>query len=348
MTKHIIDSELIRRIIGKMNMVWQKTDETEELRAILAQPAADCGLEVVAWRIGLPTGYKVYEQRQPWAYEQYGTFPFVTYDVQELVRKSDADARDAMRLERIAELEAAITSCLPCSYYMDLPDGGSPSLEEQLRRMAKDAADLRAAEHRLKEVASHCATVEQELAELKAQISDPDFPPKYARRLIAELRDRVAELEEWQVTERRLRELQFAERDQLRAELAVLNESSVTRHWKEAAERLGAELDALKAQEPIGVQHRKPIVYANGDLAGYSDWQDGSGLGFWPHRKIYAAPVAKQEVVMPERMVVPMPIWKDARQPYGDPLNAVRIGETSHFNLALDEVARLNEGKPNE
>ena len=65
-------------------------------------------LEVVAWRIGFPNGagYKVYEQPQPWAYKRYGTPPFVTYEVQELIRKSDADARDAMRLERIKELEA--------------------------------------------------------------------------------------------------------------------------------------------------------------------------------------------------------------------------------------------------
>lgn len=58
------------------------------------QPAADCGLEVVAWRIGFPNGagYKVYEQHQPWAYERYGTPPFVTYEVQDLCRLSDATA----------------------------------------------------------------------------------------------------------------------------------------------------------------------------------------------------------------------------------------------------------------
>lgn len=70
--------------------------------------------------------------------------------------------------ERVAELEQAITSSLPCSYYMDLPDGGDPSLEEQLRRMAEDAANLRIAELRLHEVATHCTTVEQELAALKS------------------------------------------------------------------------------------------------------------------------------------------------------------------------------------
>lgn len=47
-------------------------------------------------------------------------------------------------------------------------------------------------------------------------------------------------------------------------------------------------------------------------------------------------------VVMPERWSVPRPLWKDARQPYGDPLNKADIGAAEAFNLALDEVARLN------
>ena len=57
------------------------------------------------------------------------------------------------------------------------------------------------------------------------------------------------------------------------------------------------------------------------------------------------AAIKSAPVVMPERLTVPMPIWKDVRQPYGDPLNAVRIGEVTHFNLALDEIARLNRSK---
>ncbi|MGY8831288.1 MAG: hypothetical protein ACKVIS_17435 [Pseudomonadales bacterium] len=47
-------------------------------------------------------------------------------------------------------------------------------------------------------------------------------------------------------------------------------------------------------------------------------------------------------VVLPERWSVPRPIWKDARQPYGDPLNKSDIEAAGKFNLALDEVARLN------
>lgn len=161
----------------------------------------------------------------------------------EMVPASDYDK---LR-ERVAELEAAITSCLPCSYYMDLPDGGSPSLEEQLRRMAKDAADQRAAEHRLKEVASHCATVEQELA-------------------------------------------------------------------------------ALKAQEPV--------AEVRADCIGYINWL------VMPQSlksaKLYAAPVAKQEVVMPERLDENshLDVWNSAY--------------AAGHNDALKKVARLNGGKPNE
>lgn len=41
------------------------------------------------------------------------------------------------------ELEAAISNALPGVRYMDPPDGGSPSLAEQLRRMATDAERYR-------------------------------------------------------------------------------------------------------------------------------------------------------------------------------------------------------------
>ena len=60
------------------------------------------GLEVVAWRIGFPNnaGYKVYEQRQPWAYEQYGVPSVIVYEVQELCRLSAAQAIiDGLRVD---------------------------------------------------------------------------------------------------------------------------------------------------------------------------------------------------------------------------------------------------------
>lgn len=40
-------------------------------------------------------------------------------------------------------LKQAISTCLPCSYYMDPPDGGNVELTEQLARMAQDAARYR-------------------------------------------------------------------------------------------------------------------------------------------------------------------------------------------------------------
>lgn len=74
-------------------------------------PAGVDGLEVVAWRIGFPNnaGYKVYEQRQPWAYEQYGVPSVIVYEVQELCRLSDAQAIiDGLRgeVERLGSQKA--------------------------------------------------------------------------------------------------------------------------------------------------------------------------------------------------------------------------------------------------
>ena len=57
---------------------------------------------------------------------------------------------------------------------------------------------------------------------------------------------------------------------------------------------------------------------------------------------IKLAALKAQGVVMPERWNVPRPMWKDARQPYGNPLNHADIEAAEKFNLALDEVARLN------
>ena len=53
-------------------------------------------------------------------------------------------------------------------------------------------------------------------------------------------------------------------------------------------------------------------------------------------------------VIVPDRMVVPKPIWKDARHPYGDPLNAADIRGAELFNLAIDEVLRLNRENTND
>lgn len=36
--------------------------------------------------------------------------------------------------------------------------------------------------------------------------------------------------------------------------------------------------------EPVAWQHRKPVVDAYGNAVGYTDWMDGKGLDWWPHR----------------------------------------------------------------
>lgn len=47
---------------------------------------------------------------------------------------------------------------------------------------------------------------------------------------------------------------------------------------------------AVPQGEPVLVQHRKPIVGKDGETTGYTSWIDGSGLDWWPHRTLYAAP----------------------------------------------------------
>lgn len=99
--------------------------------------------------------------------------------------------------------------------------------------------------------------------------------------------------------------------------------------------QLRAELSALKAQEPVAwagaIEYGVPLLMVEPQN--------------WKATPIYAAPVSEakaQGVVMPERWNVPRPMWKDVRQPYGNPLNHADIEAAEKFNLALDEVARLN------
>lgn len=51
---------------------------------------------------------------------------------------------------------------------------------------------------------------------------------------------------------------------------------------------------------------------------------------------------ANSAVVMPDKWIVPAPIWPDARMPYGKPHNGAEISAAESVNLVLDEVARLN------
>jgi hypothetical protein len=64
--------------------------------------------------------------------------------LQRLVAMIDRGAAASLEaLDRIAELERAISDALPGVAYMDPPDGGSVSLAGQLRRLAADAARYR-------------------------------------------------------------------------------------------------------------------------------------------------------------------------------------------------------------
>jgi hypothetical protein len=47
-------------------------------------------------------------------------------------------------------------------------------------------------------------------------------------------------------------------------------------------------------QEPVACQHKKPICDSQGKTLGYSDWKDGKGLAWWPHRSLYTTPPAAQ------------------------------------------------------
>ena len=58
------------------------------------------------------------------------------------------------------------------------------------------------------------------------------------------------------------------------------------------------------------------------------------------HNAIVSSLKAKASV--PDRMTIPKPLWKDARHQLGDPLNAADIRGAEMFNLAIDEVLRLN------
>lgn len=126
----LIDRELLEELRDAANDGMNATTRQHQIdyfAGLIAQadallsapsPAGVDGLEVVAWRIGFPNnaGYKVYEQRQPWAYEQYGVPSVIVYEVQELCRLSAAQSIiDGLRGENerirlnIAEYNEAIS-----------------------------------------------------------------------------------------------------------------------------------------------------------------------------------------------------------------------------------------------
>ena len=107
-------------------------------------PADGEAVEVVAWRIGFPNGggFKVYEQRQPWAYESYGRISYQVYDLmtvaqhQRIVARMESEMAKCLReqdaelhatREELAQRDAKLAEyaellrelrCLPDSYHM--------------------------------------------------------------------------------------------------------------------------------------------------------------------------------------------------------------------------------------
>lgn len=112
-------------------------------------------------------------------------------------------------------------------------------------------------------------------------------------------------------------------------------ESIVCGSYRDERDAALAELAAIKAQEPVA------WISKDGTYAEASTKSTVYGSHTLP---LYAEPVPVEnaQVVMPERWNVPRPMWKDVRQPYGNPLNHADIEAAEKFNLALDEVARLN------
>ena len=46
--------------------------------------------------------------------------------------------------------------------------------------------------------------------------------------------------------------------------------------------------------EPVAWQHRRPRCDDDGMLIGHGDWEEGRGLGNWPHRALYAGSAPAQ------------------------------------------------------
>ncbi len=149
MSKVLVDRELLERCVDR----WAccaivETPGAEqawlELRAVVkaAQPAEAEGVEVVGWRIGFPngSGYKLYEQRQDWAYEGYGS---ISYEVQDLMtvaqheRTLSAVTAERDRLQsQLAETQANDRTAMGYLHDVRQLVGGS-DFPEMVRNVAR-------------------------------------------------------------------------------------------------------------------------------------------------------------------------------------------------------------------
>ena len=56
---------------------------------------------------------------------------------------------------------------------------------------------------------------------------------------------------------------------------------------------MSKKIDPVTGEDGAIHQHRKPICNNDGACIGYSDWKDGEGLPWWPHRVLCIVDVAK-------------------------------------------------------
>ena len=115
MTKVLVERELLERIVSKMNIVWQKTDETEELRALLPAPSVEVeGLEVIGFHCRDSAGIETLEWRGgSYADEPLCSLPKARSVIDQLTVERDA-ARESMYW-RIVALDIVIFTLSPLS-----------------------------------------------------------------------------------------------------------------------------------------------------------------------------------------------------------------------------------------
>lgn len=59
---------------------------------------------------------------------------------------------------------------------------------------------------------------------------------------------------------------------------------------------LAAKLKGAHEQPPAMTQHREPVTDEHGNEVGFTDWQRGPGLPWWPKRELYAIPIPAEQV----------------------------------------------------
>lgn len=62
------------------------------------------------------------------------------------------------------------------------------------------------------------------------------------------------------------------------------------RRATDALANLRTAIQQPATDEPVLVQHRKPVEGWSGETIGYTAWRDGKGLDWWPHRELYDRP----------------------------------------------------------